>query len=390
MKVCIWSTSLQADTLALTIALDEDPTIDLMVVTKNRNALTSEPIFQFKPLSCDIFDRDQDDYIPSIKKFGPDIVYADNHIPSFDIPGKLLYHWHGLPLKIRPAKDLRAFHRHSSRLIGSTKKPNSRFLAQCYGQVDYNHRINTWRLAEENCRIWGSAFTDLLLSPPYQKKDLENYFNLELDGRKTILLSITWHFGDKVFGILGNDDEIFDDIISTANDMDANIIFSLHDKYRYTSEFICKIEKYASRCQNSFIKYKSSHLDNLADLVASDVMICSFSSFITFHYFTGKPSIHILPVNPEKAFVRLPTIKRKRVSTLWRKNNKSLWMYPFSENGGVVPKNGEELIKDLKIALLNTNYGKENADNFIKNRIHLPNGKTCTRIISDLKNWIQS
>ncbi len=65
-------------------------------------------------------------------------------------------------------------------------------------------------------------------------------------------------------------------------------------------------------------------------------------------------------------------------------------MYPFSENGGVVPKNGEELIKDLKIALLNTNYGKENADNFIKNRVHLPNGKTCTRIISDLKNWIHA
>jgi hypothetical protein len=388
MKVCIWTTSLQADTLALAIAMDEDPEIELIIVTKGKDAIVSEPIFKFNPLNCQILDRDLDHYELIIKSFSPDIVYADNHIPPFSVPDKFLYHWHGLPLKIRPAKDLRAFHRHASRLIGQTKKPNSRFIAQCYGDVDYEHRINKWQLAKENCRIWGSAFSDLLLSPPYQKKDLEGYFNLDLTSRKTLLLSITWHFGDKVFGVLGDDDEIFGAIVKVVNDMDANLVFSMHDRYRYNPVLINKIEKYASQCNQSFIKYKSEHVDNLADLIASDVMICSFSSFIVFHYFTGKPSIHILPVDDKKAFVSMPAIKKKQITHLWRRNNDNLWMYPFSENGGLVPDNGNTLIQDLQRSLVDPNYGKNNADQFIQNRIHKPDGNTCQRILSDMKTWI--
>jgi len=390
MKICIWTTSFQADTLALAIAFDQDPSIELVVVTNNKAAFVSEPIFRVKPLSCVILDRDIDDYESVVKKFRPDIVYADNHIPPFSIPKNFLYHWHGLPLKIRPAKDLRAFHRRASRLIGDTKKPNPRFLAQCYGKLDFDHRVNKWHLPAENCRIWGSAFSDLLLSPPYQKKDLESYFNLDLEHRKTILLSISWYFGENVFGVLGDNDEIFNNIIQAANELDANIIFSLHDKYRYSAAFISKIENYAGRCSHSFIKYKSEHVDNLADLIASDVMICNFSSFIVFHYFTGKPSIHILPVDSSKAFVSMPTIKKKQISSLWRRNNKNLWIYPFSENGGLVPEDGKALIEDLQLALSNPAYGKNNADRFIQDRIHLPNGQTCQRIISDLKDWVQA
>ncbi len=390
MKICIWTTSLQADTLALAMAFDQDPSIELIVVTNNKTAFVSEPIFKFRPLNCVILDRENDNCESVVQKFLPDIVFADNHIPPFSIPKNFLYHWHGLPLKTRPAKDLRAFHRRVSRLIGDTKKPNPRFLAQCYGKLDFDHRVNKWHLPAENCRIWGSAFSDLLLSPPYQKKDLESYFNLDLEHRKTILLSISWYFGENVFGILGNNEEIFNNIIQAANELDANIIFSLHDKYRYSAAFISKIENYAARCSHSFIKYKSEHVDNLADLIASDVMICNFSSFIVFHYFTGKPSIHILPVDSRKAFINMPTIKRKQISSLWRRNNKNLWIYPFSENGGLVPEDGKALIEDLQLALSNPAYGKDNADRFIRDRIHLPNGHTCQRIISELKDWVQA
>jgi hypothetical protein len=388
MKVCIWTTSLQADTLALAIAMDKDPAIELIIVTKGKDAIVSEPIFKFIPLGCQILDRKLDDYASAIKGFNPDIVYADNHLPTFSVPDKFLYHWHGLPLKIRPAKDLKAFHRHTNRLIGNTKKPNPRFLAQCYGNVDYEHRVNKWQLAKENCRIWGSAFADLLLSPPYQKRDLEGYFDLDLTSRKTVLLSITWHFGDKIFGVLGDDDKIFEGIVKIVNDMEANLIISMHDRYRYNPVLIEKIEKYANKCSRSFIKYKSEHVDNLADLVASDVMICSFSSFIVFHYFTGKPSIHILPVDEKKAFIRMPAIKNKKVANLWRRNSDNLWMYPFSENGGLVPENGKALVQNLEQALIDQNYGKSNADQFITNRIHMPDGNTCHRMLSDMKAWV--
>jgi hypothetical protein len=390
MKVCIWSSSFQADTLALALALDQDPAVDLLVVTKNKSSIVSEPILRFRPLNCVILDRDTDNYETAVKKFSPDIVFADNHLPPFEVSGKLLYHWHGLPLKIRPAKDLRAFHRHVGRLIGSVKKPNRRFLAQCYGRVDFDHRVNVWGLPADNCRIWGSAFSDLLLAPPYQKADLEDYFHLDLVGRKTVLLSVTWHFGDKVFGVLGDDDEILSNLVNVANEREANIIFSLHDKHRYNPTLLEKIEKHAARCQRSFIKYKSENADNLADLIASDVMICSFSSFIVFHYFTGKPSIHILPVDRSKPFVNMPTIKRQRIRSLWRRNSSNLWMYPFSENGGVVPESGSALIEDLQTALSDPSYGRKNADRFIQERICLPDGNTCQRIISDLKEWTSS
>ena len=388
MKVCIWSSSFQADTIALALALDRDPSVELLVVTKNKPAIVSEPIFRVRPLECTILDRDLDNYEPVVKKFQADIVFADNHLPEFPISNKFLYHWHGLPLKIRPAKDLRAFHRHVSRLIGSVKKYNPRFLAQCYGDIDFNHRVNTWKIPARNCRKWGSAYSDLLIAPPYGKEDLEDYYKLDLKSRKTILLSVTWHFGDRIFPVLGADDEIFFCIFDTANQLDANIIFSLHDRYRYSPELIEKIERHAKQCRNAAIKFKSEHADNLADLVASDVMICSFSSFIIFHYFTGKPSIHILPVDSKKTFISMPTIKRKRLKPLWRLNSDNLWMYPFSDNGGLVPKSRETLINDLNTALLDSSYGKNNADRFIQNRFYGVDGNTCQRIISDLKEWV--
>ena len=387
MKVCIWSTSFQADTLALALALDQDPEIELLVLTKNKAALVEEPVSKFRPLQCELLDRDLDDCEAVAKEFKPDVVFADNHVPSFPIPHKFLYHWHGLPLKIRPAKDLRSYHRQVERQVGSVKKPNPRYLAQCYGQVDYDHRINTWKLSPDNCCMWGSAYSDLLLSPPYTKADLEDYFQLDLTGRKTILLSITWHFGDQIFGPLGDDDAIFDELVKTANESGANVIFSLHDKYRYIPGMLSKIESWSARCNQSFIKYKSEHADNLADLVASDVMICSFSSFIVWHYFTGKPSLHILPFDPKKIFVNMPTIKKKQIRSLWRRNSSNLWMYPFSEHGGVVPQDGDELIRDLNTALENPAYGRENAEQFIRNRIVQADGNTSQRIVTDMKAW---
>ena len=170
--------------------------------------------------------------------------------------------------------------------------------------------------------------------------------------------------------------------------MDANVIFSMHDKYRYSGELLNKIEKFADRCNHSAIKFKSEHADNLADLLASDVMICSFSSFIVYHYFMKKPSIHILPVDPKKFFVNMPTIRKNRLNSLWRRNSSNLWMYPFSENGGLVPETGDELIADLHTALENPDYGLDRADEFIARRIHQANGKTSQRIVNDLMEWV--
>lgn len=387
MRVCIWTTSLQADTLALAIALDRDPEVELLVVAASLDAYRNEPIARFCPLSCRLLDRSRDDPEAIVRAFDADVFFADNHIPKFLAGRKMVFFWHGVPLKIRPRRDIRSFHKNSKRLVGTTTKPNSRFLAQCYQQMDYQHRINHWKIDQSNCRIWGSAYSDLLLNPPYQRSDLEDYYQLDLTGRKNILLSLTWNFGAQAFGVLGDDDAIYTELLETAAAHDANLIFSLHDKYRYQPELIGRIESYASRYPNSYIKYKNEHADNLADLVVSDVMICNFSSFIVFHYFMGKPSIHIQPVDLKKWFVGLPTMRHGGIQSVFRRNNERLWLYPFADCGGSLPRNQQELFADINRSLDDSSYCNDRAQDFIEDKVYRPDGNTCARIISDIKKW---
>lgn len=388
MRICIWTTSLQADTLALAIALDRDPDVELLIVSANLAAYLSEPIARYCPLSCVLLDRIKDDHEPQVRAFNADIFLADNHLPKYLAGQRLVFFWHGLPLKVQPRRDIKSFQRRCKRLVGKTTVANSRFLAQCYNQMDCNHRVKHWKIAASNCRIWGSAYSDMLIKPPYARKDLEDYYGLDVLGRKNIVISLTWNYGSKAFGVLGDDDAIFAQLLKTAEAYDANIIFSLHDKFRYDPALIGKIESYAKGYPGSFIKYKNEHADNLADLIVSDVMICNFSSFIVFHYFTGKPSIHIQPIDMKKLFVGLPTLKKGGLRSVFRRNNDKLWIYPFENCGGSLPLNQESLIADLSRSLEDSSYCSENAQRFISDKIYKPDGQTCNRIVSDLKDWV--
>lgn len=390
MKICIWTTSFQADTLALAIALDRDPEIELLVVAASLDAYLNEPIARFSPLSCTLLDRSKDDHETEVRAFDADVFFADNHIPKYPAGKKMIYHWHGVPLKIRPHRDILSFRQHCKRLVGSISRPNDHFLAQCYNQMDFDYRVRELKIAPQNCRIWGSAYSDLLLNPPYRREDLEDYYQLDLVNRKNILLSLTWNFGSTPFGVLGDNDAIFEQLMATADAQGANIIFSLHDKFRYQPELIEKVESCARSYPRSFVKYKNEHADNLADLVVSDVMICNFSSFIVFHYFMGKPSIHIQPVDTGKWFVGLPTMRGGGLRSVFRRNNDKLWLYPFSDNGGSLPLSGDELISDLNRSLEDSDYCNERARAFIADKVFLPDGNTCARIIADIKDWVHA
>ncbi|MEM7209225.1 MAG: hypothetical protein AAF434_15485 [Pseudomonadota bacterium] len=389
MKICIWTTSLQADTLALALALDRDPEVELMIVAANLNAYRNEPVARLCPLSCELIDRHDDAHEKQVVAFGADIVIADNHLPKFKAGQRLVFLWHGLPLKTQPKRDIKSFHRRTRRLVGDARRPNAQFLAQCYGEIDYRHRIDHWRIDESNCRVWGSAFSDLLLDPPYTRESLSDYYGLDVAARKNVLLSLTWNFGDKAFGVVGDDEKIFEGLFQTAAAEDANVIFSLHDRFRYHPSFVKKIEDYARAFPHSSLKFKNEHADNLSDLIVSDVMICNFSSFITFHYFTGKPSIHIKPFEKNNLFVNLPTLRGGGLKSVFRLNNKKLWIYPFEDNGGVMPLDYDELMSDLKYALADQSYASEQAKSFISRRIYKPDGASCNRIIADLKQWLE-
>jgi hypothetical protein len=117
-------------------------------------------------------------------------------------------------------------------------------------------------------------------------------------------------------------------------------------------------------------------------------MICNFSSFIVFHYFTGKPSIHIQPVDDSKWFIGLPTLKGGRIRGNFRLNTSRLWLYPFRDNGGLLPLTQQQLADDLSRSLEDPTFGQQQAQQFIADKIQNPDGATCNRIIRDLKDWI--
>jgi hypothetical protein len=103
----------------------------------------------------------------------------------------------------------------------------------------------------------------------------------------------------------------------------------------------------------------------------------------------GKPSVHIQPVDMSKWFVGLPTMKKGGLQSIFRRNNDSLWIYPFDDNGGSLPHNQQELFSDISRSLEDSSYCSDNAKRFIADKIFNPDGKTCERIIADVKDWAQ-
>ena len=116
---------MQADTLALAIALDRDPGVDLLIVASSLEAYLHEPIARVCPLQCVLLDRASDDHETAVRAFDADVFFADNHIPKYLAGRKMVYFWHGVPLKIRPRRDIRSFQKHCKRLVGKVPGPTT-------------------------------------------------------------------------------------------------------------------------------------------------------------------------------------------------------------------------------------------------------------------------
>ena len=174
IRVVIWATHLQTDILALAAHLDRCADVALLIVANDSKAFCGEPVAAALALSAPLLDRNHPATAAAVRRFAADVAVADNHVPPKGVAPRLVYMWHGLGWKARSRIDLAVFYRQVKRLTGiDPRRPNPRFLAQCYGPTDRAWRIRDWKLPAESCPVVGMAFAAILRDPPYSKTAID-------------------------------------------------------------------------------------------------------------------------------------------------------------------------------------------------------------------------
>ena len=333
IRVVIWATHLQTDILALAAHLDRCADVALLIVANDSKAFCGEPVAAALALSAPLLDRNHPATAAAVRRFAADVAVADNHVPPKGVAPRLVYMWHGLGWKARSRIDLAVFYRQVKRLTGiDPRRPNPRFLAQCYGPTDRAWRIRDWKLPAESCPVVGMAFAAILRDPPYSKTAIANRYRINVVRRKTVLLSITWHSGGMLDG--GPADlDLVDRLIATTLELEANLLVCLHDRHRYASAFVAALDRLVATADHCELRFKNEHPDNLGDLLVADVMISNLSSFLTYHYVSGRPAIHI--VAPHAAAVGRVAMLFSRFRIRRMVKAEAAWMIDPADTGGI-------------------------------------------------------
>lgn len=405
MKILIWATTLQADILSLALHLDGRSDCSLMVVCEGREAFLAEPIARARPLRCPLLERHDRGTQAAARAFGADVVVFDNHIPEFPAAPRAAMMWHGLGWKAQVGRDVDYVHEGVRRLTGRDPREagsGASFLAQCYGEDDWRCRVEDWGLAPETCRIIGMPYSDLLLSPPYDRQALASHYRkIDVVGRRTVLLSFTWHYG-RIFpgewrprGLLRpaspveSDLAFLEALFETIGEEGANVLFCLHDRKRYEAHYLAAVHELAARFPHVELKHKCEHPDNLADLVVADAMVSNLSSFITFFYLSGGPTVHICPPLEGRESVSMARLSRGKVQLRKDPSIKvSPWMKEPEDNGGLTVYSPSETLAAVRRAVREPDCCRARAASFLERHAHGIDGQTCARFAHALMELV--
>jgi hypothetical protein len=401
IRVLIWATHLQTDILALASYLDTCEDVALLVVTPGLEAFLQEPFVRARPFRAQLLDRDDPGALARVRAFAADVAVADNHVPPKGTAPRLFYMWHGLGWKARGALDLKVFYRQVKRMIGSDPRaPGAPFMAQCYGPGDRAWRIENWGLPAAACAEIGMTFSDLLLAPPYSKADIASRYKIDVIGRRTVMLSITWHYGG-VFATApsprrtlqglagrrptrGQDTAFLERMIQTVRARGANLLVCLHDRKRYDPEFVQAIMRLQAEHAFMEVRFKDEHPDNLSDLLVADVMVSNLSSFLAYYYVLGGPAVHILPVDRATGLIerRIMVFSRFRLRA-W-KGTRAAWMLDPRDIGGPAAADGDEAIAAVTAALNDPALGAADAASWLERHVVEMDGHTARRFKEQL------
>lgn len=393
LRVLLWATTLQGESLAVAWHLSRRTDCELLVVAKRPERVRTEPIAALGGFAAELVDRDAPDCDARARSFAADVVLFDNHVPPRRYAPRMVSLWHGLGWKARPRADLRTYYREVARVIDDDPRdPSSRFLAQCYGRRDRDWRTDAWDLDPASCRIVGMPMSDLLLAPPYRREDLAPWYpELEIGGRTTVLISLTWHFGRIFPGSwsgpgdvtpMAPDVALLRSLVDTALEHDGQVLLCLHDRARYEPSFLAAIEAAMRGLPRVHVKHKDERPDNLADLLLADVMVTNLSSFAAYHYVSGRPSVHLVP--RDDAAVTFARMRRGRLES--RRDDVD-WMNAPTDTGGLVARDEPEAIAALRTAMTDPECCRRRAALWLERRVHGLDGATCERLFGVLREF---
>jgi hypothetical protein len=394
MRILLWATHLQTDMLALACHLDRCPDIELLIVVPGMETFLGTPFARFSPFGARLLDRDDAATLPLVRSFGADVAVADNHVPPKGSAPRLFYMWHGMGWKARSRLDLHIFYRQVRHMIGQDPRlPSPSFLAQCYGPTDRDWRVARWKLPASSCASVGMLFSDLLAAPPYSKSDVASDYKIDVLSRKTVLLSITWHQGE-IFAAPaaeGKDDgreraavnaadrDFIQSLMESVEARGANLLICLHDRHRYDPAFVRFVEALANRHPFVEARFKSSHPDNLSDLLVADVMISNLSSFLAYFYLLGRPAIHILPASARDRTIRRMVMLFSRWRVKRRVKTEDAWMLDPTDTGGPRVFDSAQARAAVERALEDPSWGLAESTSWLRRHIPALDGQAGAR-----------
>jgi hypothetical protein len=389
MRLCFWPTTFQADIQACAHHLALDDRNDVCVALPGPGAAMADKAIAPLPFRGRFVDRDSRAGARELSEAGFDLVVVDNHLPRQRLAQRMLVLWHGFGWRF---DDLSTMRRELMPLVGDVTRPNENFCWQAFGDWDRHYRSEHSRLDPSNVAALGSAYSDWLLPQTdlarrFDRAAVGGQYTLNLE-RKVVLVAFTWHHGH-VLGPWGDDASLLRRLVDHIASRGGVTLMRMHDRRRHTRDTIRLVEQLANEYPGSvMLKWKSSSPDSWTDIALSDVCISNYSSLLNAFYFTGKPSVHVLPQPADghgtstfRMFLGLPVRRKLRSAA-------ELWKLPPEENGGLTAGSFEQLLEQVERALAAPDCCRERTQRFAQRYITAPDGHTNQRIAQYLSTWI--
>ncbi len=386
IRVLFWSTSFQADVWSLAMHLAQDPGFFVQVALDDARTYRGEPLGRLASPPFLLLERQDPASRRAIRAFAPDVVVVDNHFPKRRLAPALFVLWHGFGWKGPNDKvEFKSVYRAIKHLTGTCpSRPNPRFLWQCYGPTDLEHRHLVSGFARENLRALGAAMTDDLVPQRFSNADILPFYPPSFAQRPVALLAFTWHYGS-VFAHWGDDLAIFESLFAELSAQGYAIIVRMHDRHRYDPAYLTALEAMSARHPDLVFKYKNDARDNLLDLSIASLAMSNYSSILNYFYATGRPNIHVYPVASEQEAFLWRTWKGGKLRVQKVPSARYVWKLPPEEHGGLLARSLEELHQHIRLAARDPHCCRQQAATFIQRHMSPCDGQVCERIATELR-----
>lgn len=388
VKICFWSTSFQADNQALATYLTGLPNVEVWVAMDDPAGYVAEPVNALLPLRARLLDRRENTTLQEVKAWSPEVLIVDNHLPSEALCERVFVLWHGFGWRV---DDLSTMRKQLRKLVGDVTVPNPRFGWQAFGAWDRNYRIEHSQLDPANVHALGSAYADVLregsdVRSRFRREDVASHYDIDVQ-RPTVLLGLSWHHGGAL-GHWGDDALLHERLVQHIGAAGGNVLIRMHDRHRYASEDVARMEALATKHQHVGLKFKSESPDSLIDVLLSDVMISNYSSFLNAFYYTGRPTIHIDPMAGITGAHVFRQMKRGKLRVKKVSDPLATWKLSPDDIGGLRAQSFDELLSAVDTAMGSPSSCKELSAAFIGRHVSGENGATRQRITEHLRQWI--